>query len=141
LKLEVPLERYREKVLPLIARLAAEGRGWSEIAEAVSREVGFHVGEEMVKYFYSKYLAPATGEDEVEEVDVGSIRDELRWLYSVQKSRILRLQRLEREAGLPIPETARNIEVALKILELMQKSESGVDVESVLKRMVELVEG
>ena len=120
------LDEYdKKRVMEIIERGMELGKTFEEIAEAL-RDVfkDDRITPQMVQYFWlretgkldeavSSSTVDVAEEEDDEEVDVIA---NLEWLYREQKKRVLQYRRMERETGLPIPDTANNIKLLLDIL-------------------------
>ena len=144
MSLKTPLDKYREIARRFIAEAVATGKDWDSIASELSEITGEKITSAMVKYFYYREFGGGSGTGSgsviVSDEDF-DLEKELKWLYLVQKKRIAKQIRLEEEAGIPFPDTSKNIEIAAKVLEKIAKlSESGEEID-IVERIIRALEG
>jgi hypothetical protein len=104
--------------LSLEARVVSEfisGRPKEEIAKSL----GLSVKE--VESIISRVLS----DDEEDEVRFEGFEKELMSLYELQKRRVMRYVRMERQMRMPIVETKDNLLLLLKMLEALWKIKGG----------------
>jgi len=118
---EISDER-KEEIKVLIATRLSEGKMWNEIAEELKDKYGIEVTDKAVKYWFEKEVGTIimTDEDDEKIIEVDTYHEKLR-LYKEQIERLKLLRKLEKQIGMAIPETRKNIETALLILEKIRE--------------------
>jgi len=143
--LKTPLDDVKDTAKRVIAEGVASGKKFEEIAQELSEMLGKKITPSMVRYFYYREFGdvvsdtPRSSTDVVDDEGEFDLEKELIWLYRVQKKRIRRLVRLEEEAGLPLPDTSKNIDIASRILEKLGKIGSAED-ENIIEKVLEALE-
>jgi len=106
-----------------IAKMVLEGKTVEEIAKDLSVKYNEQISPLSVKYVVQKLNADIQQEKTSKKVN---FIDDLMWLYSEQKERLINIRRLERQAALPMPEARENImlllTILLKLIDLSAKS-------------------
>lgn len=122
MKLQTPLDKYNKDVIKKhIITAVAKGKTFKEIADDLTEMLGEKITEAMVQYFYYREVEAKVQvhRQKIEQMDTEDfdLERELIWLYKIQKKRIAKWVSLEEQAGLPFPETNKNIDVAARVLE------------------------
>lgn len=129
MNLKLPIDELNEKdradVKRVVAELMLSGKSYDEIAQALKDKYGVEMNEKQVEYYvYREFEGVMKSDDGFEEMlkdeDIDILK-ELKELYLLQRSRVNKLLNFEREIGLPLPESTKNIVVSLSILDKLAR--------------------